>query len=175
MRNAETNLNIRQAVTGEPDEWKHSRPVRREAERKVLTLVSNSLAAYPTYRASQRGNSRAVHKLQKLLMKSEAARMLAVRRVTQENRGKKTAGVDGVKAVSPARRIPLARAIHPRHWKRHKARPVRRVWIPKREAERRPRHPHDGRSGAAGAGHDGAGTQREARFEPNSYGFRPGR
>ena len=91
------------------------------------------------YRASQRGNSRAVHKLQKLLMKSEAARMLAVRRVTQENRGKKTAGVDGVKAVSPARRIPLARAIHPRHCKRHKPRPVRRVWIPKPgKAERRP-------------------------------------
>src|SRR5256714_5901569 len=44
------------------------------------------------YRASQRGNQRAVHKLQKLLMKSEAARLLAVRRVTQENQGKKTAG-----------------------------------------------------------------------------------
>ena len=40
------------------------------------------------YRASQRGNTRAVHKLQKLLMKSEAARLLAVRRVTQENRVK---------------------------------------------------------------------------------------
>src|SRR5256884_4378998 len=80
------------------------------------------------YRASQRGNSRAVHKLQKLLMKSEAARMLAVRRVTQENQGKRTAGVDGVKAVSPAKRIRLARAIHPRHWKRHKAKPVRPVW-----------------------------------------------
>ena len=37
------------------------------------------------YRASQRGNQRAVQKLQKLLMKSEAARLLAVRRVTQDN------------------------------------------------------------------------------------------
>src|SRR5260370_869411 len=51
------------------------------------------------YRANQRGNQRAVQKLQKLLMKSEAARMLAVRRVTQENQGKKTAGIDGVKSV----------------------------------------------------------------------------
>ena len=177
MRNAETNLNIRQAVTGEPDEWKHSRPVRREAERKVLTLVSNSLAAYPTYRASQRGNSRAVHKLQKLLMKSEAARMLAVRRVTQENRGKKTAGVDGVKAVSPARRIPLARAIHPRHWKRHKARPVRRVWIPKPgKAERRPLGiPTMGDRARQALVKMALEPEWEARFEPNSYGFRPGR
>jgi RNA-directed DNA polymerase len=56
------------------------------------------------YRASQRGNTRAVHKLQKLLMKSEAARLLAVRRVTQENQGKKTAGIDGVKGVSISKR-----------------------------------------------------------------------
>src|SRR6266581_8975533 len=48
------------------------------------------------FRAEQRGNQRAVQKLQKLLMKSRAARMLAVRRVTQDNQGKKTAGIDGV-------------------------------------------------------------------------------
>src|SRR5713101_5160955 len=83
------------------------------------------------YRASQRGNQRAVHKLQKLLMKSEAARMLAVRRVTQENQGKKTAGVDGVKSVKPKERLHMAQQIHPKHWKHCKAKPVRRVWIPK--------------------------------------------
>jgi RNA-directed DNA polymerase len=44
------------------------------------------------YRASQRGNKRQVEKLQKLLLKSEAARLLAVRRVTQDNQGKQTAG-----------------------------------------------------------------------------------
>src|SRR5437660_6001343 len=65
------------------------------------------------YRASQRGNQRAVQKLQKLLMKSEAARMLAVRRVTQENQGKKTAGVDGVKSVKPKERLHMAQRLHP--------------------------------------------------------------
>jgi len=59
------------------------------------------------FQAEQRGNSRAVHKLQKLLMKSRAARMLAVRRVTQDNQGKKTAGVDGVKSVTPKQRLAL--------------------------------------------------------------------
>ncbi len=44
------------------------------------------------YRAKQNGNTRKVEKLQKLLMKSEAARCLSVRRVTQDNQGKKTAG-----------------------------------------------------------------------------------
>src|SRR5919201_1612624 len=64
------------------------------------------------YRASQRGNTRAVHKLQKLLLKSEAARLLAVRRVTQENQGKKTAGIDGVKSVPPKDRLVMAEQIH---------------------------------------------------------------
>ena len=60
------------------------------------------------YRAGQNGERRKVQKLQKLLMKSEAARLLAVRRVTQENQGKKTAGVDGVKSVPPPERFAMA-------------------------------------------------------------------
>src|SRR5437870_11358926 len=80
-------------------------------------------------RAEQRGNQRAVQKLQKLLMKSRAARMLAVRRVTQDNQGKKTAGVDGVKSVPPKQRLDMLERIHPTQWKRLKAQPVRRVYI----------------------------------------------
>src|SRR3989440_11144615 len=83
------------------------------------------------YRASQRGNQRAVQKLQKLLMKSEAARLLAVRRVTQENQGKKTAGIDGIKTVKPKERFLMAQQLHPKHWKRCKSPPVRRVLKPK--------------------------------------------
>src|SRR5579885_467690 len=92
------------------------------------------------YQASQRGETRKVEKLQKLLMKSESARLLAVRRVTQDNQGKKTAGIDGVKSVPPQGRFALGESIHPKHWKSIKARPVRRVWIPKagKPGERRP-------------------------------------
>src|SRR5216684_238805 len=79
------------------------------------------------FQAEQRGNHRAVHTLQKLLMKSRAARMLAVRRVTQDNQGKKTAGIDGVKSVPPAQRFELAERIHPKHWKHARSQPVRRV------------------------------------------------
>src|SRR5262252_7188954 len=39
------------------------------------------------YRAAQREDVRTVHKLQKLLVKSWYARLLAVRRITQDNRG----------------------------------------------------------------------------------------
>src|SRR5713101_8978219 len=76
------------------------------------------------FRANQRGNTRAVHTLQKLLMKSRAARLLAVRRVTQDNQGKKTAGVDGMKSVPPAQRLVMVECIHPNQWKRLKSQPV---------------------------------------------------
>jgi RNA-directed DNA polymerase len=54
------------------------------------------------YRASQRSNVKAVRKLQRLLTKSRSAKLLAVRKVTQDNQGKKTAGVDGVKSLDSA-------------------------------------------------------------------------
>jgi len=65
------------------------------------------------FQASQRGDMKTVRKIQKLLMKSKAARLLAVRRVTQDNQGKKTAGVDGVKSVPPAERLTLVKPFTP--------------------------------------------------------------
>ncbi len=129
------------------------------------------------YRASQRGNQRAVQKLQKLLMKSEAARMLAVRRVTQENQGKKTAGVDGVKSVKPKERLHMAQQLHPKYWKHSKSKPVRRVWIPKPgKDERRPLGiPTMFERGRQCLAKLALEPQWEACFEANSYGFRPGR
>src|SRR5260221_3368711 len=110
-------------------------------------------------------------------MISRAARMLAVRRVTQDNQGKKTAGVDGVKSVPPKQRLDMVERIHPTQWKRLKAQPVRRVYIPK-----------PGKAEKRGLGIPVMKTRAhqalvklalepewEARFEANSYGFRPGR
>src|SRR5215467_14100081 len=91
------------------------------------------------YRASARGNQVVVHRLQQLLMRSRSARLLAVRRVSQDNQGKKTAGIDGVKAITSPERLLLAEAIHPKHLQKRKAQPVRRVWIPKPgKPEKRP-------------------------------------
>ena len=66
----------------------------RKLERKVFKLQKR------IYRASARGDVKAVRRLQKTLMRSWMAKCLAVRRVTQDNQGKKTAGVDGVKALT---------------------------------------------------------------------------
>ena len=53
--------------------------------------------------------------------------------------GKKTAGIDGVKSVSPAGRFALTEAIHPKRLAKRKPKPLRRVWIPKPgKTEQRP-------------------------------------
>ncbi len=63
----------------------------------------------------------------KTLMRSWSNKVLAVRRVTVENQGKKTAGVDGVKSLSPEARIELVGELK----LTGKSKPTRRVWIPK--------------------------------------------
>ncbi len=144
----------------------------RKLEQHVYRIQKN------IYRASQQGKIRKVQKLQKLLMKSEAARLLAVRRVTQDNQGKKTAGIDGVKSVRPAQRHVMVKHLHPKQWKRSKARPVRRVWIPKpgKKDEQRPLGiPIMLDRSKQALAKMALEPEWEARFESNSYGFRPGR
>lgn len=127
------------------------------------------------YKASCRGNVKAVHSLQRLLMKSQAARTLAVRRVTQDNQGKKTAGVDGIKSVRPEHRPFLVERL--RNPATIKPQPVRRVYIPKPgKSEKRPL----GIPVMLDRAHQALvklalEPEWEARFEANSYGFRPGR
>ena len=63
------------------------------------------------YRAQCCGNVRRVRSLQRLLMTSRSAKLLAVRRVTQDNQGKKTAGVDGRKSLTPDQRLALVNTL----------------------------------------------------------------
>jgi len=139
----------------------------RKLERKVYKLQKR------IYRASQRGDVKALRRLQKTLMKSWSARALAVRRVSQDNQGKKTAGVDGVKSLTPKQRLDLINQMH----LRTKVSPTRRVWIPKPGTdEKRPLGIPTMKDRALQALVKLAlEPEWEARFEPNSYGFRPGR
>jgi RNA-directed DNA polymerase len=125
------------------------------------------------YKASHAGDIRRVHGLQKLLLKSRAAKLLAVRRVTQDNQGKNTAGVDGVKSLTPRQRYALANHLG----KLRVGSPTRRVWIPKPGTdERRPLSiPTLHERALQALVKLALEPEWEARFEPNSYGFRPGR
>ena len=126
------------------------------------------------YQASQRGDSRTVHKLQRLLLASSAARHLAVRRVTQDNQGKRTAGIDGRASLKPHERLQLVQALKQLEGE---AMPLRRTSIPKPgTTERRPLGipTMDNRARHALV-KLALEPEGEAKFEPNSYGFRPGR
>jgi RNA-directed DNA polymerase len=147
------------------DEWQ-TVPWKR-CDRAIFKLQQR------IYRAARRGDTKAVHHLQRLLVRSRAARLLAVRRVTQDNRGKRTAGVDGAKHLNPTGRLRLARTLRlPR-----RAAPLRRVWIPKPgRDERRPLGiPTMSDRAAQALAKLALEPEWEARFEPNSSGFRPGR
>jgi len=128
------------------------------------------------FTASRAGDLKKVRNLQKLMLRSRSNTLLSVRRVTEINAGRATAGVDGKVVLRPQSKAELA------HWVQHRARPwipcpVKRVFIPK-----------PGTTTKRGLGIPvivdrclqavalGAlEPEWEARFEPKSYGFRPGR
>ncbi|MDJ0534399.1 MAG: group II intron reverse transcriptase/maturase [Xenococcaceae cyanobacterium MO_207.B15] len=139
----------------------------RKVERYVFKLQKK------IYAASRRGDVKKVRKIQKTLMRSWCNKVLAVRRVTQDNRGKKTAGVDGVKSLSPEARLHLVGQLK----LTGKSKPTRRVWIPKpgREEKRPLGIPTLYDRALQALIKNALEPEWEAQFEPNSYGFRPGR
>jgi len=140
----------------------------RKIERNVFKLQKR------IYQASRRGDVEKVRKLQKLLTKSWSARTLATRRVTQDNSGKKTAGIDGLASLSPKIRLILVESLRKDEGK---PAPTRRVWIDKPGTdEKRPLGiPTIFDRAKQALLKIALEPEWEARFEPNSYGFRPGR
>jgi RNA-directed DNA polymerase len=115
--------------------------------------------------------------LQKLMLGSRSNTLVSVRQVTQRNAGRKTAGIDGEVALTPGARAGVAVRVHQSRSSWH-PRAVRRVHIPKasNRAKLRPLgipvimdRCHQQRVRHA------LEPEWEARFEPRSYGFRPGR
>lgn len=140
----------------------------RQVEKTVLRLQQR------IFMAKIRGDQQRMESLQRLLASSWSAKLLAVRKVAQENDGRKTPGIDGVVSTSSEDRVNLLK--DGLRLRGYQPLPVRRVFIPKANGKLRPL---------------GIPTLKdrvmqclvklalepewEAVFEPHSFGFRPGR
>ncbi|WP_457662577.1 reverse transcriptase N-terminal domain-containing protein [Sinorhizobium medicae] len=140
----------------------------RQVNRRVRNLRQR------IFRASRENDLAKVRSLQKLMLRSYSNTLKGVRQVTQENKGKYTAGVDGIVTTTVAERNELADSLMSvQPWR---ASPARRVYIPKASGKLRPLGIPTIRDRALQARVKNALEPFwEARFEPCSYGFRPGR
>ena len=150
-----------------------SRPCRaptaqevRQAEARVRRLQARIVKAQAVGRWNQ------VKALQRLLTHSHSGRLVAVERVSQ-NDGKRTPGVDGETWLTPEKRAWACATLRQRGYR---ARPLRRVYIPKRNGKRRPLGIPTMRDRAMQALYLLAlDPLAEATADPNSYGFRRAR
>jgi RNA-directed DNA polymerase len=142
----------------------------RVAEERVRRLRQR------IFTASQVGDLKKVRSLQKLMLRSRANTLVSVRRVTEDNAGRKTAGIDGEVVLLPQAKAELADWVQ-RRTEPWQARPVKRVFIPKADWKKlRPLGiPVIVDRVLQARVVNALEPEWEARFEPRSYGFRPGR
>jgi RNA-directed DNA polymerase len=127
------------------------------------------------FAASQAGDLARVRNLQKLMLRSRSNALVSVRRVTEVNAGRRTAGVDGRIVLAGREKADLAAWLQ-RGAAAWRPRPVRRVYVPKSNGRRRgPGIPVIADRALQALAVNALEPEREARFEPRSYGFRPGR
>jgi N-terminal domain of reverse transcriptase len=80
-------------------DWRRVEDVVRRLRQRIFT-------------ASKAGDLKKVRSLQKLMLRSRANTLLSVRRVTERNAGRMTAGVDGEVVLTPQAKARLADRVH---------------------------------------------------------------
>ena len=167
LRNA-TNNNICESISSNTTDWNSIN------WNKIEMYVDKQQKRI--YKAEVNKDKRKVRNIQRLLTNSRAVAILAVRRVTETNKGRKTPGIDGFRALTDKEKGELADKILTMDIYKHKPKPTLRKYILKKNGKFRAL---------------GIPTiidrvyqeivriilepQAEANFESTSYGFRPKR
>lgn len=127
------------------------------------------------WKAIRAGDKARARNLQKLILRSQSARLLAIRQVTQLNQGKKTAGIDGKASLSFKERLELNERLKNRvHEWEHQG--LREIPIPKKDGTKRNlKVPTISDRAWQCLAKYAIEPAHEALFHARSYGFRPGR
>ncbi|MEO1430313.1 MAG: reverse transcriptase domain-containing protein [Cyanobacteria bacterium J06632_19] len=126
------------------------------------------------FKVVRTGDIAKARSLQKLVLKSTSAKLLAIRQVTQLNKGRKTAGIDGRKALTFKERFELYKKLSMVNDWKHQG--LREVPIPKKNGFTRIlKVPTISDRAWQCLVKYGLEPAHEATFHARSYGFRPGR
>ena len=127
------------------------------------------------FKAVQVGDKHKARSLQKLILKSQSAILLAIRQVTQLNAGKKTAGIDGKKSLNFEGRFALVTKIS-KHYTNWKHQGLKEIPIPKKDGTTRMlKVPTIADRAWQCLAKYALEPAHEATFHQYSYGFRTGR
>ena len=150
--------------------WKTLSKETSRLQRRIYKASRNNLLLSQ----KQRGLAKTLD-LQKLLLHSYSARMIAIRQVTQLNEGKKTAGIDGKLALTNAERFMLEKKLH-QQVKQWQHQDLRKVPIPKTNGKLKIlKIPTIADRAWQCLVKLALEPAHEAEFHERSYGFRPGR
>ena len=154
--------NLSYSDSWELADWKGFQKVLFRLQRRIFKAIKD-------------GDKARAKRLQKLVLSSHSARMLAIRQVTQLNTGKKTAGIDGKKSLTFEERFQLESTLK-QNTKTWKHQGLREIPIPKKDGTKRIlKVPTIADRAWQCLLKYALEPAHEAQFHAHSYGFRPGR
>jgi RNA-directed DNA polymerase len=128
MKNSQ-NKNFEESTISDTTDWN---AIKWHKVEKYVDKLQKRI-----YHAESENNSRQVRNLQRILIHSNATLLLAIKKVTQINKGKQTPGIDGFRALNDKKRGELFDTMKNMNIKLHSPKPAYRMYIKKKNGKLR--------------------------------------